>query len=280
MAMRPGIRLNAVHFTYPSGFGLARIDLFIERGERVAILGPNGAGKSTLLKLMLGLLHPGEGEISFEGDVLGRMSRAELARAIAMVPQELLLPYALTVREVVLLGRTPYLHRYRSPAREDLEAVQAAMVATDLLPSACRPYNELSGGERQRVILAMALAQQPRLLLLDEPTRSLDLSHQLRILSLIKNLNMKHGLTVVSSMHDLNLSSLYFDRLLLLSSGRIVADGPPDQVIRPDMIREAFGVPVLVTRHPRCGIPWVTLLPDKLDPFSACEDASAGTINP
>lgn len=280
MAMRPGIRLNAVHFTYPSGFGLARIDLFIERGERVAILGPNGAGKSTLLKLMVGLLHPGEGEISFEGDTLGRMSRAELARAIAMVPQELLLPYALTAREVVLLGRTPYLHRYRRPTREDLEAVQAAMVATDLLSSAGRPYNELSGGERQRVILAMALAQQPRLLLLDEPTRSLDLSHQLRILSLIRGLNVRHGLTVVSSMHDLNLSSLYFDRLLLLSSGRIVADGPPDQVIRPDMIQEAFGVPVLVTRHPRCGIPWVTLLPDELDLFSARKDASAGTINP
>ncbi|MDD5560395.1 ABC transporter ATP-binding protein [Candidatus Methylomirabilis sp.] len=280
MAMRPGIRLDAVHFTYPSGFGLARVDLFIERGERVAILGPNGAGKSTLLKLMLGLLHPGEGEISFEGNALGRMSRAELARAIAMVPQELLLPYALTAREVVLLGRTPYLHRYHSPTREDLEAVQTAMVATDLLPSAGRPYNELSGGERQRVILAMALAQQPRLLLLDEPTRSLDLSHQLRILSLIRNLNMKHGLTVVSSMHDLNLSSLYFDRLLLLSSGRIVADGPPDEVIRPDMIQEAFGVPVLVTRHPRCGIPWVTLLPDELDLSSAREDASAGTINP
>ena len=277
--MRPGIRLHAVHFTYPSGFGLARIDLFIERGERVAILGPNGSGKTTLLKLMLGLLHPREGEVSFEGDALGTMSRAELARAIAMVPQELLLPYALTAREVVLLGRTPYLHRYRGPTCEDLEAVQAAMAATDLLPSTGRPYNELSGGERQRVILAMALAQQPRLLLLDEPIRSLDLSHQLRILSLIRGLNVKRGLTVVSSMHDLNLSSLYFDRLVLLSSGRIVADGPPDKVIQPNMIQEVFGVSVLVTRHPGRGVPWVTPLPDTLDPFSTREDASAETIN-
>ena len=278
--MRPGIHLRAVHFTYPSGFGLASIDLFIERGERVAILGPNGSGKTTLLKLMLGLLHPREGEVSFEGDALGRMGRAELARAIAMVPQELLLPYALTAREVVLLGRTSYLHRYRGPTCEDLGAVQAAMAATDLLSSADRPYNELSGGERQRVILAMALAQQPRLLLLDEPTRSLDLSHQLRILSLIRGLNVKRGLTVVSSMHDLNLSSLYFDRLVLLSLGRIVADGPPDKVIRPDMIQEVFGVSVLVNRHPRRGVPWVTLLPDTLDLFSAQEDASAETINP
>ena len=278
--MRPGIHLQAVHFTYPGGFGLVRIDLFIERGERVAILGPNGSGKTTLLKLMLGLLHPREGEVSFEGNLLKGMSRAELARAIAMVPQDLLLPYALTAREVVLLGRTPYLHRYRGPTCEDLEAVQEAMASTDLLSSAGRPYNELSGGERQRVILAMAMAQNPRLLLLDEPTRSLDLSHQLRILSLIRGLNVKHGLTVISSMHDLNLSSLYFDRLILLSSGHIIADGPPDEVIQPNIIKEAFGVSVLVEQHPVRGIPWVTILPDNLDLFSAREDTSAETINP
>ena len=280
MAMRPGIRLHAVSFTYPSGFGLERIDLSIEWGERVAILGPNGSGKTTLLKLMLGLLHPSAGEVSFEGEDLGRMSRTELARAIAMVPQELLLPYALTVREVVLLGRTPYLHRYRGPTGEDLEAVQAAMAATDLVSFGDRPYNELSGGERQRVILAMALAQRPRLLLLDEPTRSLDLNHQIRILSLIRDLNVKRGLTVISSMHDLNLSSLYFDRLILLSSGRIVADGPPETVVRPDMIREVFGVSVLVHQHPRRGVPWTTLLPDTLDPLPAREGASSEAINP
>ncbi|MBI2882359.1 MAG: ABC transporter ATP-binding protein [Candidatus Methylomirabilis oxyfera] len=277
--MNPGIHLQAVHFTYPSGFGLAGIDLSIGRGERVAILGPNGSGKTTLLKLMLGLLHPGSGTISFEGEDLGGMSRMARARAIAMVPQELLLPYSLTVREVVLLGRTPYLHRYRGPARVDLEAAQAAMAATDLLSAAGRPYNELSGGERQRVILAMALAQQPRLLLLDEPTRSLDLNHQIRMLSLIRDLNVTRGLTVVSSMHDLNLSSLYFGRLILLSSGRVVADGPPDTVIRPDTIQEVFGVSVLVYRHPALGIPWMTFAPDAGDLFSTREDASEA-INP
>lgn len=272
MAMKPEIRLEGVHFTYSSGFGLAGIDLCIKPGERVAILGPNGSGKTTLLKLMLGLLHPGKGTISFQGKDLGGMSRTELARAIAMVPQELLLPYALTVREVVLLGRTPYLYRYRGPARVDLDAAQAAMAATDLLASAGRPYNELSGGERQRVILAMALAQQPRLLLLDEPTRSLDLNHQIRILSLIKGLNLERRLTVVSSMHDLNLSSLYFDRLVLVSSGRVVVDGPPDEVIRSDTIQEVFGVSVLIHRHPGLGIPWMTLAPNTLDSFSTHED--------
>jgi iron complex transport system ATP-binding protein len=277
MAMRPGLHLQSVHFNYPSGFGLARIDLSIAQGERVAILGPNGSGKTTLLKVMLGLLVPQEGEVSFEGHVLRGTSRAELARAIAMVPQELLLPYALTVREVVMLGRTSYLHRYRGPTHDDLEAVQTAMASTDLLHFAERPYNELSGGERQRVILAMALAQQSRLLLLDEPTRSLDLSHQIRILSLIRGLNVEHGLTVISSMHDLNLSSLYFDRLVVLSSGRIVADGPPGEVIRPDMIQEVFSVPTLVRRHPSHGIPWVILLSDTLDRVSACEDVSAET---
>lgn len=278
--MRPAIHLHAVQFTYTSGFALTEIDLTIERGERVAVLGPNGSGKTTLLKLMLGLLHPRTGEVCFEGDIRGRVRRRDLARAIAMVPQELLLPYALTASEVVRLGRTPYLHRYRGPTSKDLEAVQTAMAATDVLSLAGRPYNELSGGERQRVILAMALAQQPRLLLLDEPTRSLDLSHQLRILSLIMGLNVERGLTIVSSMHDLNLASLYFNRLVLLSSGRIVADGPPEAVIQPDLIQEVFGVSVLVQPHPRRGIPWVTLLPDTLNSFSAREDASAKTINP
>ncbi|MGH7410947.1 MAG: ABC transporter ATP-binding protein, partial [Candidatus Methylomirabilis sp.] len=123
--------------------------------------------------------------------------------------------------------------------------------------------DDLSGGERQRVILAMALSQEPRLLLLDEPTRHLDLSHQLRILSLIQRLSRERDLTVVSAMHDLNLCALYFDRLILLSSGRIVADGPPDKVIQPELLEEVFGVSVLVERHPTCDIPWVTLLPEQ-----------------
>lgn len=277
--MRSVIQLQAVDFTYPSGCGLVQIDLSVARGERVAILGPNGTGKTTLLKVMLGLLHPRQGTVSFEGEALSQMSRSEVARAIAMVPQELLLPYALTVSEVILLGRTAYLRRYGGPARDDLEAVRTAMAATDLLGTAGRPYNELSGGERQRTILAMALAQQPRLLLLDEPTRSLDLSHQLRILSLIRDLNLKQGLTVISSMHDLNLSSLYFDRLVFLSSGRIVADGPPDAVIRAELIQEVFGVRVLVEPHPRRCIPWVTLFPDRRDATSGYDDSSQGTIN-
>lgn len=263
MAVTALIHLNAIQFAYPGGFALGKIDLMIERGEAVAILGPNGSGKTTLLKLMLGLLRPRGGEVYFEGAVLGRVGRRELAQAIAMVPQELLLPYALTVSDVVLLGRTPYLRRFRGPTRGDLGAVRAAMAAADILPSAGRPYNELSGGERQRVILALALAQNPRLLLLDEPIRHLDLSHQLRILSLIRHLNLARGLTVVSAMHDLNLCSLYFDRLIMLSSGRIVADGPPEKVIQPNLLQEVFGAPLLVERHPTRDIPWVTLLPEE-----------------
>lgn len=261
--MAPLIHLSAVQFAYPSGFALTTIDLMIERGEMVAILGPNGSGKTTLLKLMLGLLRPAEGEVHFEGRVLKGLSRRELAQAMAMVPQDPVLPYSLTASEVVLLGRTPYLRRYRGPRPEDREAVLAAMAATDVFPSADRPYDELSGGERQRVILALALAQEPRLLLLDEPTRHLDLSHQLRILSLIQRFNRARGLTVVSAMHDLNLCSLYFDRLVVLSSGRIVADGPPEKVIQQELLRGVFGIDVLVMRHPACDIPWVTILPEK-----------------
>jgi len=272
--MKPVIRLDGVRFTYSGGRGLTGIDLCVEPGERIAILGPNGSGKTTLLKVMLGLLHPQGGTVSFEGENLSRISRVELARAMAMVPQELLLPYALTASEVVLLGRTPYLHRYRGPVRRDLEVAQEVMTATDLVSLASRPYSELSGGERQRVILAMALAQQPRLLLLDEPTRLLDLNYQIGMLSLIKDLTVTHGLTVLASMHDVNLASLYFDRMVLLSSGRIVADGPPEQVVRPDVIRKVFGVSVLVRRHPGYDIPWLTLAPDISNPISVREDTS------
>jgi len=263
VAVTAAIRLDGVRFSYPTGFALGGIDLRIEQGEMVAVLGPNGSGKTTLLKLMLGLLHPAEGEVHFEGRVLGALGRRELARSIAMVPQEVALSFTMTTAEVALLGRTPYLRRFRGPSREDREAVGAAMAATDVLPFAGRPYDALSGGERQRVILAMALAQEPRLLLLDEPTRYLDLSHQLRILSLIQRFNRARGLTVVSAMHDLNLCALYFDRLVVLSSGRIVADGPPEKVIQQELLRGVFGIDVLVTRHPTRDIPWVTILPEK-----------------
>lgn len=263
MEMKPAIHFEAVGFAYPAGFGLTGIDLRIEWGQMVAVLGPNGSGKTTLLKLMLGLLHPQEGEVRFDGRVPGKVARRELARAIAMVPQEIALPFSLTAEEVVRLGRTPYLPRFRGPLREDREAVRAAMVATGVIALAGRPYDQLSGGERQRVILAMALAQEPRLLLLDEPTRHLDLNHQLRLLSLIQRFNRERALTVVSAMHDVNLCALYFERLILLASGRIVADGPPDKVIQPQLLEEVFGIPVLVERHPTCDIPWVTLLPDQ-----------------
>lgn len=258
----PMITLDAVRFAYPTGFALSGIDLKIERGEMAAVLGPNGAGKTTLLKLMLGLLHPAEGEAYLEGRVLGDMRRRDVARTVAMVPQDLSLPFTFTAADLVLLGRTPYLGRFLGLTCQDWQVVQGAMAATDVLHLADRPYDELSGGERQRTILAMALAQEPRLLLLDEPTRHLDLSHQLRILSLLRGFNRERGLTVVSAMHDLNLCTLYFDRLILLSSGQIVSDGPPDEVIQPNLLREVFGINVLVGRHPTRDIPWVTILPE------------------
>lgn len=262
MAVTAAVHLDGVRFSYPTGFALGLIDLRIEQGEMVAILGPNGSGKTTVLKLMLGMLHPDVGEVRFNGRVLGEVSRRELARSIAMVPQEVALPFTLTAAEVALLGRTPYLGRFRGPTREDREAVLGAMAATDVLALAGDRYDALSGGERQRVVLAMALAQEPRLLLLDEPTRHLDLGHQLRILSLIQRFNRVRGLTVVSAMHDLNLCALYFDRLILLASGRVVADGPPKKVIQPDLLKEVLGVTVQVEPHPTRHVPWTTILPD------------------
>ncbi len=262
--MTSAIHLDGVRFAYPSGFALSASDLTIERGEMVAVLGPNGSGKTTLLKLMLGLLRPHAGEVRLDGRPLGGVTRRALARAIAMVPQEVALPFNLTAGEVVLLGRTAYLRRFRGPARDDRTVIRSAMAATDVLPFAGRPYHELSGGERQRVVVAMALAQEPRVLLLDEPTRHLDLSHQLRILSMIRCLKREQGMTVISAMHDVNLCSVYFDRLILLSSGQIVADGPPEKVIQPQLLEECFGIAALVGRHPTRDVPWVTVLPENL----------------
>jgi iron complex transport system ATP-binding protein len=271
--MSAAVELEGVRYTYPSGFSLSGIDLRVARGEMVAVVGPNGSGKSTLLKVMLGLLRPQAGELRVEGRAIGAMTRRDVARVIAMVPQEVSLSSALTAAEVVLLGRTAFLRRFGGPGPEDRESVRAAMTATDVLSLADRLFTELSGGERQRVVLAMALAQEPRLLLLDEPTRYLDPGHQLRILALLRRLNRERALTVISAMHDLNLCSLHFDRLILLCSGKIAADGAPESVIREDLLEWVFGVRALIQRHPTHAVPLVTLVPDpRLDPPSHRSD--------
>jgi iron complex transport system ATP-binding protein len=237
------------------------VDLCLERGETTALLGRNGCGKSTLLRLLAGALPPKGGAVLLEGKPLEGWPRRARAQRLAVVPQELHVPFAFSVREVVELGRAPYAQTLQGLHAKDRRAVDEALAATDLLELADRPYQQLSGGEQQRVALALALAQEPLVLLLDEPTVHLDIAHQMAVLALARRLCAAQGLAVLAAMHDINLSCLYFDRLLVMAAGGILASGPPGAVLSPALVEQAFGARVAVARHPLLDVPQVSLLP-------------------
>jgi len=257
------LSLNHVYFSYIDVPTLHDIDLKIEGGEMVALLGPNGSGKTTLIKLASGVLRPRQGELQLDGSSLRQLKRRDIAQRIAVVPQMFHMPFAFTVREVALLGRTPFLKAFSNEGPRDQQVVQSAMEQTGIAELGQRFFNELSGGERQKGILAMALAQEPKLLLMDEPTAHLDINHQMEILELVRGLNREKGITVIAAIHDLNLAAIYFDRLVLLKEGRIFADGPPSQVITEETIREVFSASVLVTEHPSTKTPYIVITPRK-----------------
>jgi iron complex transport system ATP-binding protein len=217
----------------------------VEPGEWVALIGPNGAGKTTALRAVAGLVAY-DGRVSVFDRDAGAVARKELARQVALVPQVPLIPGDITVREYVLLGRTPHLGYFGSEGRADHRAADAALEQLDLVPFTHRRLDTLSGGERQRATLARALAQDAPLLLLDEPTAALDMGRQQQVLEIVDRLRADRGLTVVSTMHDLTLAGLYADRLLLLDGGRLVAAGGPDDVLTRELITEHYGAEVTV----------------------------------
>ena len=237
------------------------VDLTLAPGQMTALLGRNGSGKSTLLRCLAGGLAPVEGEVLLNGVPLAHVERRVRARLLAVVSQELRMPFPFSVHEVVEMGRAPYARFLAVASAEDRRAVDAAVTATDLDSLRDRPFHQLSGGERQRVALAMALAQEPRMLLLDEPTTHLDLIHQTGFLGLVRRLCAERGLTVLAAMHDINLAALYFDRLAVLHAGTLVAWGAPWAVITEQVIGQAFGARVAVVRHPAQDVPQVLLLP-------------------
>ena len=256
---RPVLQARGIRFAYLDGIVLKGISLELWPGELVGLIGPNGSGKTTLLRVLSGVLSPQEGEVLLGGRDLRRLSRRQIARRIGVVPQELAMPYAFTCREMVMLGRTPYARPLAWENRRDRKAVEEAMALTNTLPLAQRPFNELSGGERQRVIIAMALAQEPEVLLMDEPTVHLDINHQVEVMELIRHLAREKGLAVLAVFHDLNLAAHYSERLLLLNGGRIYVQGSPQEVMTPHHIRRAFGAEVVIQPHPLTARP--TVLP-------------------
>lgn len=231
---------------YGARVALRRCDLSLASGELVAIVGPNGAGKSTLVRVLAGLLRPSAGRVRIDGVDLARIDRARIARRIAVVPQVFDTLFPFSVREVVGLGRTARLGLIGRATAADAMAVDRALRELDLVGLAERPIDALSGGERQRAVLAMALAQESDVLLLDEPTVHLDPAHQIETLDLVRRLVRDRRLIVATVLHDLNLAAAVASRIVVVAGGRIVQDGPPALVLNDDLIRSVFGVRLVV----------------------------------
>ncbi|MGE5221740.1 MAG: ABC transporter ATP-binding protein [Omnitrophica WOR_2 bacterium] len=251
---------SAVDVTYGPHLILQDVTFSIEKGEVVSLIGPNGAGKTTLIRAASGVIPICSGSISFAGQNLQTMNASRRARSVAVVPQARNLPETFTAFETVLMGRTPYLGWLGQTGPRDDERARWALERTGIPGLAGRLVGELSGGEQQLVLLARALAQETSILLLDEPTSHLDLRHQAHLLNLVHDLARQQGLAVLMALHDLNLASIYSDRVALLVDGRLRALGLPDEVLTLENLEAAYQVPLNVTRHPDYGTPLI--LPD------------------
>jgi iron complex transport system ATP-binding protein len=242
-AADPIVLARDVAFDYGGAPALRGVSFAARAGEFVGLLGPNGAGKSTLVRLLAGLLSPARGEVRLAGLDPAHAPRRAVARACALVPQEPRVAWPFSVREAVMMGRAPHQGLLALSSRFDHGAVEGALAACDLVHLADRRLDQLSGGERRRVFFARALAQEPRVLLLDEPTAFLDLAHQVAAMRMAK-VAAHGGLCVVAVLHDLNLAAAACDRVVALSGGRVVAEGPPGEVLTAERVREVWGIPV------------------------------------
>ena len=244
------IDLHGVGVSYRGRAVLSGIDLTIRPGERVALIGPNGAGKSTLLRVVTRLVAPSEGTVTVGGDPVASLDRATIARRIAVVPQEVVVPFATRVEELVALGRLPHEDPLRGTRPADRAAVASAIERVGIGHLIGRDVRELSLGERQLTLVALAVAQAAPVLVLDEPTVHLDLRHQVATMELLVDLNERDGSAILAVLHDLGLAAHFFPRLVLLDGGRIVADGPPLDVLSGERIRDVFGVDPSMVRLP------------------------------
>ncbi|RCK74575.1 MAG: Vitamin B12 ABC transporter, ATPase component BtuD [Ignavibacteriae bacterium] len=262
------IEVDKINFSYQLHknekvtFKLEDISFSLNKGTFLSILGPNGSGKSTLLKIIDKILHPISGNITILGKDFNKISKKELSRYIAFVPQSTPPNFPYTVYETVLMGRAPYLGGIGFENEKDRDVAIRSMEKTDIINLANRNIQNLSGGEIQRVYLARALTQQAPILLLDEPNTHLDLTHQIDILTLIKKLTIENKFTVISVFHDINLASLFSDMILILHEGRVFEFGKPEYVLNEKNLKTVFGTETIIDKHPIKGIPRVTLNPN------------------
>jgi iron complex transport system ATP-binding protein len=242
---------------------LSDVSFKVSSGEFFVIIGPNGAGKTSLLKVLSGFYKTDEGSISINGRDLFSYSRRHLSQILSIVPQQIEVGFPFTVAETVIMGRTPHLGLLGLESREDYRIAEEAMEFTDIGHLADRKLFQLSGGELQRVIIARAICQQPEIILLDEPTTALDPAHQLKIMDLMEKFRKEHNITVIMVSHDLNLASMYGERIILLKDGKVVETGEPGKVLDEKLLEDTYGCRLMVDENPLGKVARVTPVPDK-----------------
>jgi iron complex transport system ATP-binding protein len=247
------LKVKDVDFYYDSVKALDGVAFEVKDGGLFGIIGPNGSGKTTLLHCINRVLKPKVGAVLLDGNDIANIGRKEIAKMIGVIPQDSAISFPFTVSDIVLMGRNPHINRRSKESKRDFEIAGRAMELTGILHLANRRIDEISGGERQRVIIARALAQEPQILLLDEPTLHLDINHQLEILELVRKLSREQGLTVLWVSHDLNLAARFCQRLLLLNSGSIYAIGTTNEVLSRENLRQVYKVDVEVCYQPSTG---------------------------
>jgi iron complex transport system ATP-binding protein len=273
------ISVHDLHCGYDGSDVLRGVTMDVAKGEFVAVLGANGSGKTTLLRALTGVLPIRRGRVTLDGRSVSELPPREVARLAAVVPQESSVAFDFRVRDIVLMGRTPHVGRLGFEGASDLEITDRAMQLAGVSDLADRAMSQLSGGEKQRVAIARALAQETPILLLDEPTAHLDLNYQIAILRLVREVTGGRGLTALGVIHDVNLASLYAERIVMLADGGICADGPPRQVITVENIRDVYRAHVTVSKHPQTGAPLVHPVAGDLEfaaDVGAAEPAPAG----
>jgi iron complex transport system ATP-binding protein len=262
--MNTSLAVKDLSHCYGKRSVLSSISFSVQEGEFFIIIGPNGSGKTTLVKTISGAIRPQKGQLEIFGRPIRSYSGKALARNVAVVPQMPPADVPFTVAEVVLMGRSPHLNLLEIEKRRDLELAQRAMSFTNVEHLAGRRFDQLSAGERQRAFIARAICQQPRIIVLDEPTAPLDLAHQVHVMDLLERLRSEEKITIIMVSHDLNLAGFYADRLLLLKDGGVVSLGKPDEVLTFQTLEQAYGCVLLVDENPVKKVPRVTLVPNSI----------------